>query len=181
MEDTAEKYSLVAHDDPAYKLLRDLVEKHHAHLAEAGIVLVYEHGIKKDVDGHLTWGRAKKVSPLEQQFHAHDFVILLNAEVWAKLPEKGKRPLLDHELCHCRVKTSEGGEKTYYIRKHDLEEFNEIARRYGLWRDSLEALVNAALGKEQNPLFPEPKPEEPELEPEDEAPKRRRKKVKAGA
>lgn len=184
--DKPEKYSLVDLDDPTYRLLTDLVSKHHTDIAEAEIALVYEHGIKKDCDGHLVWGRAKKVGPLEHQFREHDFTILLNAEVWATLPEKGKRALLDHELCHCGAKTNDAGDTTYYMRRHDLEEFVEIVRRHGLWKADLEAFVNASLGKEQTPLFPAPEeeaPRESELTEQvlAKAAKRSRKSAKTGA
>lgn len=158
---TTDKYTLPEIDDPVHKLLRAVVKAHHTTLDGAEIALVYEHGIKPDCDGHLVWGRAKKVSPLEQSFREHDFTIILNAEVWATLPAAAKRALLDHELCHCGVKTDDAGEPTFYMRKHDLEEFEDVVRRHGLWRSGVEDFVQKALGNGQSGLFPEePKPPE---------------------
>lgn len=165
----APKYTLVEEKDPAWKILEEVVGKHHSHLAEAKIALVYEHDMKADRDGHMVLGRARKVGKLERSFREHDFTILLNAQAWAVFPESAKRALLDHEHCHCGSKSNDAGERTYYIRKHDLEEFEEVVRRHGIWRSDVLRFVNAALEREQRPLFPDEKPEE--------APASRTKKV----
>jgi hypothetical protein len=151
-----DKFTRIPDDDPVYELLGELVSAHHTELAEAAIALVWVHDVKPDCDGHMMWGRAKKVSPLERTFHEHDFVIQINAAVWKELPPMPRRALLDHELHHCGVKTDDDGDETYYLRKHDVEDFVPIVRRYGLWKTDVEAFVNAAIGKEQAPLFDKP-------------------------
>lgn len=147
MAENKPKFTNVAADDPAYQMLDDLIASHHSHLSEAKIALVWAHTFKPDRDGNVTWGQAKKVSPLEKQFHDHDFIILINDTVWQELGKTplGQKALLDHELCHCGSSTDDDGEVTYYMVKHDLEEFVEIAKRYGYWRANLEAVVKAAL------------------------------------
>lgn len=149
------KFGLVPTDDPAYETLADLIGAHHDELAEAKIALAWAYEVKPDRDGHLVWGRARKVGPLERTFHDHDFVIVLNNKVWGALPDVAKRALLDHELSHCGSKESEAGDVSYYVRKHDLEEFVSIVRRYGLWRDTVQVFVDAALKREQGELFDE--------------------------
>jgi len=69
------------------------------------------------------------------------------------MPEEGKLALLDHELCHCGTSKNAKGEPVYYLRRHDLEEFEEVVRRHGLWRAGVVNFVNASLEKEQMPLF----------------------------
>lgn len=148
-----EKFALVPLDDVVYSTLRELVAAHHDELAEARIALVWAFAWKPDKDDHLVWGKAKKVSTLEQQFHPHDFVIQLNAVVWKELGDMPRKALLDHELSHCGSRVSDQtGETTYCLRKHDVEEFSSIVRRYGLWRTDIESFVNAALGKDKAPL-----------------------------
>lgn len=143
------KFTKFEPDDPAYKILDELVGKFHPHLSEARIALVWGHGMKPDRDGHVTWGQTKKVGPLEQQFNAFDFVIVLNETVWNELAKtpNGQQALLDHELCHCGSRTNDEGEVSYNILKHDLEEFVPVVRRHGLWRSSVECMVKAALEK----------------------------------
>jgi hypothetical protein len=152
-EAKGDKFTRIPDDDPIYELLRELVAAHHTELADAQIDLVWIHDVKPDCDGHLTWGKAKKVGPLEKVFHSADFVIQINAVVWRELPPMPRRALLDHELMHCGTKTDDDGDETHYLRKHDVEDFVPIVRRYGLWKSDVEAFVNAALGKEQAPLF----------------------------
>jgi hypothetical protein len=47
---------------------------------------------------------------------------------------------VDHELTHCDV--DEEGKLS--LRPHDLEEFNVIVRRYGLWRAEVQLFLEAA-------------------------------------
>lgn len=143
------KYAALTREDAPdlYALLDEVLEANHGALAEAEakVALAWVHDTKPDQDGHLVWGRAKKVGDLEREFHDHDFVIVLNAEVWPELPDSGRRALLDHELCHCAVKLDDEGNPTFRVRKHDVEEFAEIVRRHGLWKNDLEMFVQAAL------------------------------------
>lgn len=128
-----------------YGLAREVIAQHHDHLAEAKIALAWMHEVKPDRDGHLVWGRTRKVGPAERIFHDHDFVITLNAAVWVELSPTARRALMDHELSHCGSRTNDDDEVVYYVRKHDLEEFVAIVRRYGLWKSDIEQFVNAAV------------------------------------
>lgn len=153
--DKPPKFELVDKRDDAYALLAELVPNFHAEIADANIALAWMNGVKADRDGHVLWGRAKKVGPLERQFHENDFVICLNKIVWNTLPLIARRALIDHELSHCGSETDEKtGEVTYVTKRHDVEEFVPIVRRYGLWKEDVKALVNAALKREQAGLFP---------------------------
>lgn len=162
------KFELVDKHDDAYALLAGLVPNFHTEIIDANIALAWINGVKEDRDGHMLWGRAKKVGALERQFHENDFVICLNKIVWNTLPLTARRALLDHELSHCGAETEEKtGVVTYVMKRHDVEEFVPIVRRYGLWKEDVKALVNAALKREQVPMFPEA-PAPPEGMSEDE-------------
>jgi predicted metallopeptidase len=131
------------------KIARDLIDTIHVHLVDVRIDYLFRD--KAAVSGgKVRLGSARKVSGLtaflgkaEEPF----FVIEIAAEQWASLPEEARRALVDHELSHCGVDTYEDKEGTIKqdlrIIKHDLEEFNDIVRRHGLWRADVEAFAAA--------------------------------------
>lgn len=147
----------------AYRLMDEIIEAHHEHLKEAKIAIAWRFGWKANADGRITLGQAKKGSDLDRALHDHDFVILLNHEVWnqTSFTEAQMRALLDHELCHCAVaidtsgdpKLDENGRTCYRIRKHDIEEFRDVVSRHGVWKEDIESFVNAAMEAKKRPLL----------------------------
>lgn len=137
-----------------YRIMRELIEAHHPQLAEAKIAIAWRFRWRSDADGRIKLGQCKKGSDLDRELHGHDFVILLNHELWntSRFTEAQMRALLDHELCHAEVtkdsngepKVDDRGRKCYRIRKHDVEEFREIVARHGEWKSDIEAFVQAA-------------------------------------
>ena len=75
------------------------------------------------------------------------FVIEVSEEVWDHLKLPAKKALIDHELAHCEIETDEDGRTSLAIRGHDVEEFEAIVKRHGLWKQDVEDLVRA--GAEQ--------------------------------
>lgn len=150
------KYDALTRKDApeVYALIDDLVKVHHASdLADAKIGAMYVYDVKEDRDGRVWWGRARKVSERDQEYHDHDFVIDLNFSVWRQLEKKHQRALMDHELCHCgRIEDEDGGSR-YYLRRHDLEEFHAVVERHGLWRPEVEQFIRKATGQEEATLF----------------------------
>lgn len=71
------------------------------------------------------------------------FLIEFDQAVWDGLTLEQQEALVDHELCHCGV-DADG----YYLKQHDLEEFREIVRRHGFWKDDVKQFAEASL-----PLF----------------------------
>ena len=144
---------------PAYVILRPLVEKHHRRLADAKIALAWNLAWKADKDGAVKLGKAKKATELDRLMHGYDLIVLLNRGYWGNFSEAQRAALIDHELCHFEVvrdkagdpKTDERGRTCYRIRKHDVEEFQEIVARHGLWKSDLEQFVEAA--RDAAPLF----------------------------
>ena len=149
----------------AYRLMDELIAEHHSHLADAKIALAWRFGWNQDADGRLQLGTAKKGTDLDRAMHQYDFVILLNWEAWNKggLNQEKKVRLIDHELSHCQVtsdtngepKTDEKGRIVYRIRKHDVEEFKEIFKRYGSHNHELEELAQAGINDSDRPLLKE--------------------------
>jgi hypothetical protein len=129
---------------------RDLINAHHPHLATVRIDYVFASDPLKE-KGKIVWGRAKKVSGLNAWLASETrqrdavqpeefFVVEINKAVWQQLDEKCKKALVDHELTHCDLdpETSK-----LSMRPHDLEEFNIIVRRYGLWRADVQLFLEA--------------------------------------
>lgn len=151
--------------EPMYALLERLVATYHKDLAIAKIALAWCTTWKADTDGRMTLGMCKKASDLDRQLHAYDFIILLNQAFWTALmvTDEQRQALLDHELCHAAVRydeatgdpfVDESGRVVFRIRKHDLEEFSDIAERYGYWKRDLEAFAQAlARGPQQKLEF----------------------------
>jgi hypothetical protein len=158
-------YELLPPDNAAYKLLSRLVSEHHRELIGASIMLAWCSSWRADVDGRQTLGQCKKASDLDRELATHDFVILLQRDFWTNpaVEDMQRRALLDHELCHATVKLDpntlepqedERGRKVFRVRKHDLEEFAEIAQRYGCWKKDLENFAQALQRAEVQPELP---------------------------
>ncbi len=140
---------------PMYALLHALLHAHHDELVTAGarIALAFCTSWKADVDGREVLGKCKRASDLDREFATFDFVILLNKWFWTSpsTDDIQRRALLDHELMHAAVAYDDAGEPkldvrgrtVFRIRKHDLEEFSDIAARYGCWKRDLEAFARA--------------------------------------
>ncbi|MCE5277156.1 MAG: putative metallopeptidase [Planctomycetaceae bacterium] len=134
-----------------YQIMEALVDKHHDHLESAKIALAWRKGWKPNPDGHLQLGKAKKSTDLDREMHVFDFVILLNFEVWNKadFTREQMEALIDHELCHCdvskdktdEVKMDSLGRPIWRIRKHDVEEFQEVIARHGAWTLNLQSFA----------------------------------------
>ena len=148
-----------------YRLMEDLIDKHHSHLKDAKMAICWRFGWNQDADGRLSLGRAKKASDLDRALKEYDFAILLNWEAWNKggLDQAQKAAVIDHELCHCQVvvdrngetKTDEEGRTVYRVRKHDVEEFKDVVSRHGLYTSELASLAEAGIKDSKRPLLTE--------------------------
>lgn len=152
-------YELLGEDTetgrPLYALLAELVEQHHEALyrTDARIALAWCTSWTPDVDGRVTLGKCRKASDLDRELMAFDFVILLSRSFFEdpRVTPQQCRALIDHELMHAAVKydatgepvTDARGRTVYRIRKHDLEEFSDIASRYGCWKRDIEQFAGA--------------------------------------
>jgi hypothetical protein len=136
---------------PLYTLLDELVAAFHDELVEANVGLAYNDNWKEDGDGHLRLGEMHVATDLERELNTYDLIITLNEPALADLSIDQTRALLDHELSHAvRALDShlepivdERGRAVYRTKKHDLEEFRDIVKRYGCWKGDIEAFVMA--------------------------------------
>ena len=78
-------------------------------------------------DGRITLGAAKKVGDEMKPYVNYDFLIC-GWGLLARLDEKQKQALVDHELCHCGLLAGKPA-----MRDHDINEFACILERHGVW------------------------------------------------
>lgn len=167
-------YQLVERDGPEgeeiYGLLERLCERWHQELPFNRIAIAWAFSWKPNADGHLTLGKCKKASQLDRELMDFDFVILLNRGFWTeeRVTDEMREALLDHELCHATIDLDNEGEPKidtrgrvlYRTRKHDIEEFQQIVARHGVWKQDLRAFAAEILKAKKFPLLEEP-PGEP--------------------
>jgi hypothetical protein len=146
--------------DGVYGVMDSIIASCRPDLADVAIGLAWRYGWKPNADGFLRAGFCKKRGDLDRALDAFDFVILLNAEAWPEMTEPERRRLMHHELCHAQVCTDENGDTKFdtsgrpccRVRKHDIEEFFEIAEVYGL-DSTINQIAQAAAQDADRPLL----------------------------
>lgn len=131
-------------DDEVDEIAKELIEKHHQDLLEEDVVFLMRSKAAKS-DGRAVLGTASKLSEKQRTLMGSDalFVIEIAADEWKSLGKLQRIALVDHELCHCTVEETEKDgyvERKAKIRQHDLEEFYDIVRRYGAWKDDIKEI-----------------------------------------
>jgi len=96
---------------------------------------------KKDDEGMLVLGQARKLSNRERDLYGFDFEICVHKASWKGLNSYDKERLAWHELNHCIVKLNEDGEPkrdkadrmVIRLKRHDLviKTFMEEIEKYG--------------------------------------------------
>lgn len=140
-------------------LVEDLVDLHHPNLKRAHIrVLSSTKGKKKDGFDLIAW--AVKCNPLTHYLSGTeyddaddlheddgvDFVILVDADMWAWQKDDVKRRVLDRLLMGLR-----GRPGSWELVEHDFEGYFEELRRYGPTRPELQTMARA-LEQQELPL-----------------------------
>lgn len=112
------------------RMVQGCIREYHPHLLDAriGILMRDEDGSRS---GRPVIGKAQKVNDRIKTLLDLDFIIWFSKETWRRLDQEQRRALVDHELCHCSGSLEEG----WKIVGHDLEEFNAVIERHGLWLD----------------------------------------------
>ena len=119
----------------------ELIDLYHPHLQDASIGFLFRSEAPKS-NGHVTLGKAKKISADMNMFMDYDFVIWVALDWWDRLKPGQKVALVDHELHHCWM-DAEGKPS---MRPHDVEEFNAIIERHGFWWPTAEETMQAIQG-----------------------------------
>lgn len=72
------------------------------------------------------------------------FWMEISLEDWESLSLRQREALIDHELCHFWLDFPEtASEPKLALRSHDIEEFEEIIRRHGIYRHEYEGFADA--------------------------------------
>lgn len=107
-------------------------------------------------DGKVTGGMCIRVDDRNRTIHDHDFIIEISKDIWDEATDQFKEALVDHELGHVGIRMSkeDGAEddpiydettnrpKTF-IRKHDIEEFEDVLERHGAFHKGLRDFLDA--------------------------------------
>jgi hypothetical protein len=162
-----------------YLIIDRYVANHHPHLAQMNIAVNWHYSLKPGPDGKMILGSFKICSDLERQMHNFDGIMTLNYTWWhhPTVQDSHREALVDHELCHPRVmmdedagapKLDELGKIRYFNARHDIEDFEDVVTRHGLWKNDLErmarTMVEALERQNNNPELPLPAPANPETE-----------------
>lgn len=163
-----------------YKLMEELRDAHHKHLAKATIAIAWCYTWKENKDGLLKIGDAKVAGEIERQLHKVDLIILLNDTTWnhSEFTAEQRRALMDECLCRLDISRDEEGQArldengriVYVKRKPDMVGFSEVLARHGIWTAELERIAAIIQDDISRPLLGSPlKKEEPKAEaPEDD-------------
>jgi hypothetical protein len=100
------------------------------------------------------WSRARAEFQVMQWFgRVPDFIITLDAHWWLQATDDEACALIEHELYHCAQDRDEWGaprfskqtgRPIFAMRRHDVEEFIGVVRRYGAGAAGVQAMVDAA-------------------------------------
>ncbi len=144
-----------------FNLMHRLMAENHGHLidGQAEICLVWNTSPRYQ-SGKLSVGRCRKVSGIYRILTGFNFIIELDAGAWEKLVPILREAELDYQLSHAfceeRELDNQGRVGWFYkLRSPDVEEFTEVAKRYGPYRQSIRDLVDAVAPKKPD-LFTEP-------------------------
>lgn len=137
-----------AYADEVAVIARNLITSHHHHLKDVRIEFLFRDKAARR-RGRDVWGSARKVTgltaflgiPREDAPTTIDeaaeldpfFVVEIAKDVWDLITSKQRVALVDHELCHCAVRYNEDGDAILAVAPHDVEDFEAIVRRHGLW------------------------------------------------
>lgn len=143
-------------DERVHEMAYRIMREHHTDLAaqDARLCILMRSPTPKN-HGKIQLGSASKASAKDCALLGEEvqFIITLSGDDWKVMPEKQRRALLDHELMHCRAEVDDDGETHWSIAGHDIEEFTDILKRHGAWKDDL---VQAVEVLQQMDLFGDP-------------------------
>lgn len=104
-------------------------------------------------NGKVIAGMCIRVDDRNWSIHKNDFLIEIAKDVWEAAPtDEFRLALMDHELSHAGVRRDEddqfikdpiSGRIRTYIRRHDIEEFEEVLERHGAYHKDLRSFLEA--------------------------------------
>lgn len=130
-------------------------------------------------DDKVIAGMCIRVDDRNRTVHDQDFIIEIAKDVWDEAPsDEFRNALMDHELGHAGVRCDENGDVIYdektnrpktYIKKHDIEEFEDVLERHGAYHKNLRSFLDAFARHKKKKAASKTQEENAAPEPEDEA------------
>jgi hypothetical protein len=108
-----------------------LIEEFHPMLEQARICFVFRKEGQK-VKYQSVLGGVSKVPAKEQVVLEYDYMVWISKEDWEKITHAERRALIDHQLSHMWR-----GDSGWTIVGHDVEEFQQVIERHGMWNSAL--------------------------------------------
>jgi len=133
-------------------IAKDIIDKIRPYLGHVKITYLWrpEAAISDD---KVVAGMCIRVDDRNRVIHDQDFIIEIAKDVWDESPtDEFKRALVDHELGHAGLRMEENGDVIYdekttrpktYIKKHDIEEFEDVLERHGPYHKNLRSFLDA--------------------------------------
>lgn len=122
---------------------QQLIPKYHHHLLNASIRYLFRKGSPLTHGGRPVAGTAKVIKGETAYLTGLNFRIMIDGDLWPKLPPDIQEALVDHELKHCGGELVDG-QWRWFIVHHDVEDFADIVQRHGFWTAELKQLNDAA-------------------------------------
>jgi len=125
-------------DDDVMTTLKELIGRHHPHLAAVSdqIAVLFREKAGK-VGDVIVAGKTMKAPGILKTLgdQEYTFIIELAYDYWLKLTETQRISLLDHHLCACGAEENEETEEVrYFVATPDVAFFSEEIQRRGFWR-----------------------------------------------
>lgn len=144
-----ERHPLMVCEQPA-AIAQVLIDAIHTDLREASIGYAYRKDMRKGEK--IVLATASRGGSKLEFFSGLDLLVMVNWKTWQLLSLDQRVALIDHELCHFAMEQTEHGIE-YVTRGHDVEEFERIISRWGLWKPDLRAFAATAAAAHQADLF----------------------------
>lgn len=85
----------------------------------------------EDPGHHDVAGKCVKAPALWHDVTGYDVAIWIREAIWKDLPPDARRAIVLHELLHVEVTRDKDDQAKVSVRKHDVEDFVDVARHYG--------------------------------------------------
>lgn len=123
-------------DEAVVATVRDLISKHHPHLAvvDDKIAVLFREKAAK-AGGRVISGKSKKAASILKVLSPVDweFIIELAADEWQDLNNYQRVALLDHHLCALQVGEDKKGNVKCSVRTPDVAFYKSEIERHGFW------------------------------------------------
>ena len=128
---------------PIYELTDKLIKQYYSvgttSLENLGIVIMWRHNVKPDIDGFLLLSDISKSPDKVRELMPHDMVIGVNKMAWDLLNDQQKAVVIDTQLDRVAVCLSKDGEPKeddkfrliYRLRRIELADDEKMLKRHG--------------------------------------------------